>query len=71
MKILIIYNCGICHSEDPYVTLLCSEMYHSSCNNTGITSIADQSGNNRNGVFTNTALTGTVNNFVTPIVTGF
>lgn len=40
-------------------------------NNTGITSIADQSGNNRNGVFTNTALTGTVNNFVTPIVTGF
>ena len=40
-------------------------------NNTGITSIADQSGNNRNGVFTNTALTGTVNNFVTTIVTGF
>jgi hypothetical protein len=40
-------------------------------NNTGITSIADQSGNNRNGVFYNTALTGTVNNFVTPIVTGF
>jgi len=40
-------------------------------NNTGITSIADQSGNNRNGVFYNTPLTGTVNNFVSSIVTGF
>jgi hypothetical protein len=40
-------------------------------NNTGITSITDQSGNNRNGVFTNTALTGTVNNFVNSIVTGY
>jgi hypothetical protein len=40
-------------------------------NNTSITSVTDQSGNNRNGVFYNMPLTGSVNNFVTSIVTGF
>ena len=40
-------------------------------NNTAITTVADQSGNNRNGTFYNTALTGTSNNFVTSIVSGF
>ena len=40
-------------------------------NNTAITSVIDQSGNNRNGTFYNTALTGTSNNFVTSIVSGF
>jgi streptogramin lyase len=40
-------------------------------NNTAITSVVDQSGNNRNGTFYNTALTGTTNNFVTSIVSGF
>ena len=39
--------------------------------NTSITSVVDQSGNNRNGVFYNMPLTGSVNNFVTSIVTGF
>ncbi len=40
-------------------------------NNTAITSVVDQSGNNRNGTFYNTALTGITNNFVTSIVSGF
>lgn len=40
-------------------------------NNTAITGVVDQSGNNRNGTFYNTALTGTSNNFVTSIVSGF
>jgi streptogramin lyase len=40
-------------------------------NNTSITSVTDQSGNNRNGVFYNMPLTGSVNNFVTSIVSGF
>jgi hypothetical protein len=40
-------------------------------NNTAITTVVDQSGNNRNGVFYNMPLTGSVNNFVTSIVTGF
>lgn len=40
-------------------------------NNTAITSVTDQSGNNRNGTFYNTALTGTSNNFITSIVSGF
>lgn len=39
--------------------------------NIGITSIADQLGNNRNVVFYNTPLTGTVNNFISSIVTGY
>ena len=40
-------------------------------NNTAITTVADQSGNNRYGTFFNTALTGSTNNFVTSIVSGF
>ena len=40
-------------------------------NNTAITTVADQSGNNRFGTFFNTALTGSTNNFVTSIVSGF
>ena len=40
-------------------------------NNTAITMVADQSGNNRYGTFFNTALTGSTNNFVTSIVSGF
>ena len=40
-------------------------------NNTSITSVTDQSGNNRNGVFYNMPLTGSVNNFVNSIVSGF
>jgi hypothetical protein len=35
--------------------------------NTSITSVLDQSGNNRNGVFYNMPLTGSTNNFVTSI----
>jgi hypothetical protein len=38
-------------------------------NNTSITSITDQLGNNRNGVFYNLPLTGIVNNFISSIVT--
>lgn len=40
-------------------------------NNTAITSVVDQSGNNRNGTFYNTALNGASNNFVTSLVSGF
>ena len=40
-------------------------------NNTAITGVLDQSGNNRNGTFYNTALNGASNNFVTSIVSGF
>jgi hypothetical protein len=40
-------------------------------NNTAITRIIDQSGNNRHGTFNNVALTGSTNNYVTSIVTGF
>ena len=40
-------------------------------NNTAITSLTDQSGNNRHGSFTNVALNGSANNFVTSILAGF
>jgi hypothetical protein len=40
-------------------------------NNTAITTVADQSGNYRYGTFFNTTLTGSTNNFVTSIVSGF
>ena len=40
-------------------------------NNTAVTSITDQSGNNRNGSFYNVSRNSTTNNFVTTIVTGF
>lgn len=39
--------------------------------NTSITSVLDQSGNNRNGIFYNMPLTGSANNFVSSIVSGF
>ena len=40
-------------------------------NNTTVTSVTDQSGNNRNGTFYNVPLNSTNNNFVTSIVTGY
>lgn len=40
-------------------------------NNTTVTSVTDQSGNNRNGTFYNVPLNSTTNNFVTSIVTGY
>jgi hypothetical protein len=40
-------------------------------NNTAVTSITDQSGNNRNGSFYNVSRNSATNNFVTTIVTGF
>lgn len=40
-------------------------------NNTAVTSVTDQSGNNRNGTFYNVPLNSTTNNFVTSIVSGY
>jgi hypothetical protein len=40
-------------------------------NNTTVTSVTDQSGNNRNGTFYNVPLNSTTNNFVTSIVSGY
>ena len=40
-------------------------------NNTTVTSVTDQSGNNRNGTFYNVPLNAATNNFVTSIVTGY
>jgi hypothetical protein len=40
-------------------------------NNTAVTSITDQSGNNRNGTLYNVPLNSGTNNFVTSIVSGF
>jgi hypothetical protein len=40
-------------------------------NNTAVTSVTDQSGNNRHGTFYNVPLNSTTNNFVTSIVTGY
>ena len=40
-------------------------------NNTSVTSVTDQSGNNRHGTFNNVPLNSTTNNFVTSIVSGY
>ena len=40
-------------------------------NNTAVTSITDQSGNNRFGSFNNVSLNGGSNNFVTSLLTGY
>lgn len=40
-------------------------------NNTAVTSVTDQSGNNRHGTFYNVPLNTTTNNFVTSIVSGY
>ena len=40
-------------------------------NNTAVTSVTDQSGNNRNGTFYNVPLNAATNNFVTSIVSGY
>ena len=40
-------------------------------NNTAVTSVTDQSGNNRNGTFYNVPLNAATNNFVNSIVTGY
>jgi hypothetical protein len=40
-------------------------------NNTAVTSVTDQSGNNRHGTFYNVPLNSSTNNFVTSIVTGY
>lgn len=40
-------------------------------NNTTVTSVTDQSGNNRHGTFYNVPLNSSTNNFVTSIVTGY
>jgi hypothetical protein len=40
-------------------------------NNTTVTSVTDQSGNNRHGTFYNVPLNSTTNNFVTSIISGY